>query len=386
MDTRELEYEYQQAKELYEAGKYYEAYILFKELGQFKDSFMLAKECEPVLEGIYDEAKRLFDLKKYEEAKELFIMIQGYSDSESMIERCDYKIRELADAREAERRIEEERRIAREEAERRERLEAEAREREDREREEREARRRREAAEASRRASRERVARVESVIQYIILSVPLIFIIVFAIILFSNKNQITILYGSGTFSTWTTFWVFYLIGSSISSLILLVKHRSWSGDDKPARTSAIVILLLTLIVSFVVFPNAGKLETHFNPPTDLVLSVTYKANTTDNGYYVTTFSFSTYNKGRCNIVYFKGPMAFYKGSTHVATYNVYSQGRFYPKGIVSTDLTLERLDRALYDISFSELGITYCITEVQFEGMYDTQKYSGKTIQIKYPE
>lgn len=77
--------DYKQANTYFESGKYEEAFYLFQELGDYKDSIELSNECQ------YRIAKDFLALKKYDEANEIFSKIPQYKDSETLCKECIYQ-------------------------------------------------------------------------------------------------------------------------------------------------------------------------------------------------------------------------------------------------------------------------------------------------------
>lgn len=73
------------------------------------------------------------------------------------------------------------------------------------------------------RAARVKRDAIETFFQAIALASPIIMCIIFAIILFSNKEQISIV---SNFTGWCTGWVFFTIASLITSIVLL-KKKIW---------------------------------------------------------------------------------------------------------------------------------------------------------------
>lgn len=69
---------YQEACEALDNGDYDEAYYLFWDLGNFKDSEVMVQEC------LYQEATAALNNQEFEEAHELFIYLGDYSNSAEM--------------------------------------------------------------------------------------------------------------------------------------------------------------------------------------------------------------------------------------------------------------------------------------------------------------
>lgn len=77
---------YDAAMELYSANNYAEAAEAFKELGDYKDSAALLKECN------YKNATNLFNDGAYEDSRLLFIDLGDYENASDMVKACDSKI------------------------------------------------------------------------------------------------------------------------------------------------------------------------------------------------------------------------------------------------------------------------------------------------------
>lgn len=77
--------DYKEANSLFESGNYDEALKIFQELGEYKDSVELSKECQ------YQIAKELFTLGHYDEANQIFLNLDEYEDSASLYKECIYQ-------------------------------------------------------------------------------------------------------------------------------------------------------------------------------------------------------------------------------------------------------------------------------------------------------
>lgn len=82
---------YDQAKALYEAGKYDEAIAAFEETNGYKDSVERIAECKEFLslDMQYNYAMQLFSEENYAEAHDTFIMLDGYKDSNERVLACE---------------------------------------------------------------------------------------------------------------------------------------------------------------------------------------------------------------------------------------------------------------------------------------------------------
>ena len=82
-------YDYRNAVELMEEGKYHEAIAEFKALEGYKDSVEKIAECEAALnETVYVKAVESMNAGLYDEAIEVFETLHGYKDSKDLIEKC----------------------------------------------------------------------------------------------------------------------------------------------------------------------------------------------------------------------------------------------------------------------------------------------------------
>ena len=77
---------YEKANRLLEQQKYERASVMYEELGDYKDSEILYKEC------LYERAKVLYDAEDYENAASVLKDIQDYEDSKKIYEDCQYQM------------------------------------------------------------------------------------------------------------------------------------------------------------------------------------------------------------------------------------------------------------------------------------------------------
>lgn len=86
---------YNEAKDLYNAGKYAEAIVVFEDIKGYSNSEeMIELSKEAIKENTYIEAKALLDEKKYDSAIALFEGIIDYKDSKTMIDTAKTQIKE----------------------------------------------------------------------------------------------------------------------------------------------------------------------------------------------------------------------------------------------------------------------------------------------------
>jgi len=78
--------DYKKAVGLYEDGKYEQAEKMFAELGDYKDSALMATKSS------YAYAEELMDDGEYEEAAEIFTELDDYEDSQELYRECRYEV------------------------------------------------------------------------------------------------------------------------------------------------------------------------------------------------------------------------------------------------------------------------------------------------------
>ena len=91
---RKQEAIYQSSIDSLNSGKYYEAYMGFASILDYKDSKHYHSKCDAILDVKYKEAKDLFDKKQYSDALAVFKILVAYKDSADMIRRCESAIEE----------------------------------------------------------------------------------------------------------------------------------------------------------------------------------------------------------------------------------------------------------------------------------------------------
>lgn len=243
--------------------------------------------------------------------------------------------------------------------------------------------------ERRKRAEREEEARkkakrdlIETVFQIVAFSLPIIMSVVFAIILFSNTEQISII---SNFTGWCVGWVFFVVASLIVSISLFVnRHRNWNADDKKSRISAIVVSAVVVVCSIVVFSNSSNLSSKFDPTNFIVWSVMGKTTSTSRSTYYSTISFNLNNTSKVRVTYVCGEMRLYNGVSEVGAWNVYFEGDYCAGQSYNTSVKFEETnDSKLYKTAYENLGITYRITSMKFNGDYKEHTYNGKIITLK---
>lgn len=232
------------------------------------------------------------------------------------------------------------------------------------------------------RAARAKRDAVETFFQVIALASPIIMCIIFAIILFSNKEQISIV---SNFTDWCTRWGYFTIASLITSIVLLKKRfGDWSVDDNASRAGSIIVAIIMIICSIIVFSNSGKLSSNFDPTTFITFNVTGKTTSTSYSTYYSTISFNLKNNSDVEVTYICGEMKLYNGSTQVGSWNVYFEGEYQGGQSYTTTVKFDESNKSdLYNTSYTNLGVTYRITSMKFNGDYKEYEYNGQTMTLK---
>lgn len=81
------EAQYRQAEQLMQTGEYSQAKVIFEKLGTFKDSVLLAEECQK--EGLYTAAEGEMKNGNYQEAKSIFEQLADFKDSSDKQLECE---------------------------------------------------------------------------------------------------------------------------------------------------------------------------------------------------------------------------------------------------------------------------------------------------------
>lgn len=88
---------YRTAVTLYEAGRYEEAIVTFKEVNGFRNSGeMIVLAEEAIKETVYQEAMTLFQIEQYDKAIALFAQISGYKDSDTLALASENALNDIA--------------------------------------------------------------------------------------------------------------------------------------------------------------------------------------------------------------------------------------------------------------------------------------------------
>ena len=124
--------------------------------------------------------------------------------------------------------------------------------------------------------------KIETILQYIAIFLPILTAIIFAIILFSNKEQIEI---KSSFGGWCTGWVFYLIASIISTIVIFNIRKDSYSNDMFSRLSATIIFVVVSIFTIIVICNSSNLSSDFYPPNDIKIEFTSLEHTSSYSNY-----------------------------------------------------------------------------------------------------
>ena len=224
---------------------------------------------------------------------------------------------------------------------------------------------------------------VETFLQTVSLISPIILAVVFAIILFSNIDQISII---GNFTGWCIGWVFFTIVSLITSFVLLRKRFvDWDYNETPSRLSSVLVAVVMVVFSIIAFSNAGKLSSNFDPTTFITFDVTEKTTSTRYSTYYSKISFSVKNNSNVKVTYICGEMKLYNGSTQVGSWDVYFNGVYNGGQSYTTTVEFDETNStSLYDTPYSNLGVTYRITSMKFNDNWKEYEFNGQTMTLKY--
>lgn len=139
-----------------------------------------------------------------------------------------------------------------------------------------------------------------------------------------------------------------------------------------------------IICSIIVFSNSGKLSSNFDPTTFITFNVTGKTTSTSYSTYYSTISFSLKNNSNVEVTYICGEMKLYNGSTQVGSWNVYFNGEYQGGQSYTTTVKFDESNKSdLYNTSYTNLGVTYRITSMKFNGDYKEHEYNGQTMTLK---
>lgn len=220
---------------------------------------------------------------------------------------------------------------------------------------------------------------VENVFQYVALALPIFFALLFGIILFSNKEQIEI---RANFSGWCTGWVFYSIIATIVSIVCLIKKKNnWRVDELVSRITSIIVGVLSSIFLIIVIINASKLTFGFYPPKYISIEVVGKTNSVRGSYNISKIDFVVANSADFDISYIYGDMILYNGNTKVGKYNVSFNGNYESSSSHKVYVEFSEYNSSsLYNTTFTNLGITFNISKLRFNGDYKEYNYDYFTV------
>ena len=240
------------------------------------------------------------------------------------------------------------------------------------------------AAERRRAADAERAKKEhrESIIQVLAFSWPLLITIISAIIIFSHKTQISI---ESSYGGVVTGWVFFMLASIIAPAILLKVKSKHRASDSFSRISAISIAIVAFILTIVMIATSAKLSSHYDPTSFVRIEVINKTQSTSYSSYTSKISFTLSNTSNIEVSSIKGDMILYNGTTSIGTYDASFNGGC-PAGSsrnVGFDITEYSGDLSLYNTSFSNLGVSFKVTSMTFNGNYKEYNFDGKTVTLK---
>lgn len=216
-------------------------------------------------------------------------------------------------------------------------------------------------------------------------AMPAVLGVISGIILFFNKDQISIV---SSFGWWCFGWIIlalaslYISGVTIPDMLKDCKNiEYYKRTSKERRNRTVIIAIASIICAVVVFVGASKIN--FVPTECVSITATAKEDSASGRYYDTEITFELQNDSDVQVTYINGEMVFYNGETEVATYNVYFQGKYNSGESYKTTVEFSDENPALYDVSFENLKITYRITSMKFNGELEALEFDGKAIVIK---
>lgn len=329
---------YQHASQTLDSGNCEAAVEEFKKILQNKDGSDANDFVTKYHESMYQNALRNFNSGNYKAALEVFKKIPEYKDVSDYIPRIQIEVA----------RIEEERNKRK--------AEKEAKQREIN--------------------SKERKTHI------VVYSCNLILCMIFGIILFFNKEQISII---SSFGWWCVGWVVFTLVSIATSGAYLREActRPLTKDFKDHKKTPLKVIIAMVLCSIVAVGFLTKLELGFDPTKCVTITATDKEDSIGGKYYDSVITFDLQNTSNLQVKYIMGEMTFYNGENEVASYNTYFQGEYNAGKSYQTTIEFHDKNSALYDVSFSNLKITYRITAMKFNDDYEEREYNGETVIIK---
>ena len=341
---------YQQALQSLNSGHYEDAFDRFEKISSHIDipdpeDFII--QCQ---EGIYQQALQAFHSDRYENALIKFKKISEYKDVSEYISRTQTEVDRIEQKRQEEHQKEEEARCL---------------------------------AVLEKQKEQRKKNLKERTVHVIVYLCNLVLCIVFGIILFSNKEQISIISSFGWWCVGYIVFAFLSIGTS-GSYLHKALTRPLSKDFKDFKKSPVIVVAVMLVFSIIAFAFSAKLEPDFHPTKCITVTATAKEDTISGKYFDSVLTFDLQNTSNVKVTYINGEMVFYNGETKVAAYNVYFQGDYAPGESYQTNVEFSEWENSsLYDVSFENLKITYRVTSAQFNDETEAREYNGETITIK---
>ncbi len=296
------------------------------------------------------------------------------------IENCRAAINLIKGFDENEKALEAKRQKAEQERIEKERIEAEQKAEQERKEAERRAEQERIEAERERiEAEREqKEAKKEHWLSIVAMCLPIALSLILGIILFANKVQISIV---SSFGLWVFLWIALTLVSITVSLVLLDdkygnKLAIQKGIKLPSAKKCIIVTAIVAIIAFAI--AIIGLESNFNPPKSIDITITDKDNHYNDGNYTSTIEIYVSNTGNAKATHIMGEMCLYDGDELIGTANVELRGTFNSKTDVVIDL--EYSNEMLYYTTYSSLKATLKITGMKFDGSEKLYEYDVDAI------
>ena len=216
------------------------------------------------------------------------------------------------------------------------------------------------------------VRKSEIILQIIAFLSPFVMAIVFGIILFCNKKQLTLI---GSYAGLVTGWVFFSLAAIVIAIVFF-NYRTSLGPYVARRVSASIIGLVTLITSIVVIAEASTLVTPFTPHNILSVSIVGKVD--DINYDCTEFTFELDNKLDYKLNGAFGEMRLYENGKQIAVYDVTFNGNYQP-GINRITIRVNNPRADVFNAELEDMSATFSITQISSEA--DVVEFDGSDLQ-----
>lgn len=210
----------------------------------------------------------------------------------------------------------------------------------------------------------------------------LILDIIFAVIMFKNKDQVSII---SNYNTWLGWWIVYSIFTIGLSIYAVHNGISYGfGWDNSTTIPAWIVGILLIVFSIIGFTNTGKLKKDFDPTTFISIETLKKYGSVSASTYTTKLDFNLHNNSDITVSYVYGDMTFYNCETVVSVWHVYFSGTLYSGSDNKFWVECKEYNtNDLYSIPYTTLGITYKITSMKFNNEFEEHEYNGKTNVLK---